>query len=140
MRLAKPPDESRITRSKPKLTRHLMDFQREGETNVNATMLEAYVPEFSGLLSEGWSPLLYGPPQRAAEDYASSQESNLNRSWRVAERLEFGKVGLNTGSVSLEVAPFGGIKQSGIGREGSKFGIEEYLEIKAFHIGGLTGH
>lgn len=64
--------------------------------------------------------------------------SNLNRSWRVAERLEFGMVGLNTGSVSLEVAPFGGVKQSGIGREGSKFGIEEYLEIKAFHIGGLT--
>jgi succinate-semialdehyde dehydrogenase / glutarate-semialdehyde dehydrogenase len=66
--------------------------------------------------------------------------SNLNRSWRVAEKLEFGMVGLNTGSVSLEMAPFGGIKQSGIGREGSKFGIEEYLEIKAFHIGGLTGH
>jgi succinate-semialdehyde dehydrogenase/glutarate-semialdehyde dehydrogenase len=64
--------------------------------------------------------------------------SDLNRSWRVAERLEFGMVGLNTGSVSLEVAPFGGIKQSGIGREGSKFGIDEYLEIKAFHIGGLT--
>jgi succinate-semialdehyde dehydrogenase/glutarate-semialdehyde dehydrogenase len=62
---------------------------------------------------------------------------NLNRAWRVAERLEFGMVGLNTGSVSLEVAPFGGVKQSGIGREGSKFGIEKYLEIKAFHIGGL---
>jgi succinate-semialdehyde dehydrogenase/glutarate-semialdehyde dehydrogenase len=64
--------------------------------------------------------------------------SGVNRSWRVAERLEFGMVGLNTGSVSLEVAPFGGIKQSGIGREGSRFGIDEYLEIKAFHIGGLT--
>jgi succinate-semialdehyde dehydrogenase/glutarate-semialdehyde dehydrogenase len=64
--------------------------------------------------------------------------SDINRSWRVAERLEFGMVGLNTGSVSLEAAPFGGIKQSGIGREGSKFGIDEYLEIKAFHIGGLT--
>lgn len=64
--------------------------------------------------------------------------SDINRSWCVAERLEFGMVGLNTGSVSLEVAPFGGIKQSGIGREGSRFGIDEYLEIKAFHIGGLT--
>jgi succinate-semialdehyde dehydrogenase/glutarate-semialdehyde dehydrogenase len=63
---------------------------------------------------------------------------NLNRAWRVAEKLEFGMVGLNTGSVSLEVAPFGGIKQSGIGREGSKYGIEEYLEIKSFHIGGLA--
>ena len=63
---------------------------------------------------------------------------NLNRAWRVAERLEFGMVGLNTGSVSLEVAPFAGIKQSGIGREGSKYGIEEYLEIKSVHIGGLA--
>jgi len=60
------------------------------------------------------------------------------RAWRVAERLEFGMVGLNIGSVSLEVAPFGGIKQSGIGREGSKYGIDEYLEIKSFHIGGLS--
>jgi hypothetical protein len=50
------------------------------------------------------------------------------------ERLEFGMVGLNTGMISMEVAPFGGVKQSGIGREGSKYGIEEYLEVKAFHI------
>ncbi|WP_430396273.1 NAD-dependent succinate-semialdehyde dehydrogenase [Ferrovibrio sp.] len=62
---------------------------------------------------------------------------DIRRAWRVAERLEFGMVGLNTGSVSLEVAPFGGIKQSGLGREGSKFGIDEYLELKSFHIGGL---
>ncbi|CAN7641026.1 NAD-dependent succinate-semialdehyde dehydrogenase [Bosea sp. LjRoot90] len=63
---------------------------------------------------------------------------NLKRSWRVGERLEFGMVGLNTGSVSMEVAPFGGVKQSGIGREGGATGIEEYLELKSFHIGGLT--
>lgn len=63
--------------------------------------------------------------------------SDLNRAWRVAEKLEFGMVGLNTGSVSIEAAPFGGVKQSGIGREGSKYGIEEYLSIKSFHIGGL---
>lgn len=62
---------------------------------------------------------------------------NLKRSWRVAEALEFGMVGLNTGSVSMEVAPFGGIKQSGIGREGAQIGIEEYLEMKSFHVGGL---
>lgn len=62
----------------------------------------------------------------------------LNRSWRVAEKLDFGMVGLNTGSVSMEVAPFGGVKQSGIGREGSRYGLEEYLEVKAFHIGGLV--
>lgn len=63
--------------------------------------------------------------------------SDLNRAWRVAEKLEFGMVGLNTGSVSIEAAPFGGVKQSGIGREGSKYGIEEYLSMKSFHIGGL---
>lgn len=62
---------------------------------------------------------------------------SLKRSWRVAEALEFGMVGLNTGSVSTEVAPFGGVKQSGLGREGSQSGIEEYLEMKSFHIGGL---
>ena len=53
------------------------------------------------------------------------------------ERLDFGMVGLNTGMTFMEVAPFGGVKQSGICREGSKYGIEEYLEVKAFHIGGL---
>jgi succinate-semialdehyde dehydrogenase/glutarate-semialdehyde dehydrogenase len=52
------------------------------------------------------------------------------RAWRVAEALEYGIVGVNTGSVSSEVAPFGGVKQSGIGREGSKYGIEDYLELK----------
>ena len=63
---------------------------------------------------------------------------SLKRSWRVAEALEFGMVGLNTGSVSTEVAPFGGVKQSGVGREGAQCGIEEYLETKSFHIGGLS--
>ncbi len=62
---------------------------------------------------------------------------NLHRAWRVAERLEFGMVGLNTGSVSMEMAPFGGVKQSGLGREGGQMGIDEYLETKAFHLGGL---
>ncbi|MDK4702108.1 NAD-dependent succinate-semialdehyde dehydrogenase [Rhizobium sp. CNPSo 4062] len=62
---------------------------------------------------------------------------NLKRAWRVGEALEFGMVGLNTGSVSMEVAPFGGVKQSGIGREGAQVGIEEYLEMKSFHMGGL---
>ena len=60
----------------------------------------------------------------------------LHRAWRVAERLEFGMVGLNTGSVSMEMAPFGGVKQSGLGREGGQIGIDD-LETKAFHLGGL---
>jgi succinate-semialdehyde dehydrogenase/glutarate-semialdehyde dehydrogenase len=62
---------------------------------------------------------------------------NLHRAFRVGEQLEAGMVVLNTGSIAMEVAPFGGIKQSGLGREGAHAGIEEYLETKAFHIGGL---
>ena len=55
---------------------------------------------------------------------------DLARVFKVAERLEYGMVGVNTGLISNEVAPFGGVKQSGLGREGSKYGIEDYLEIK----------
>ena len=55
---------------------------------------------------------------------------DLARSWRVAEALEYGIVGLNTGIISTEVAPFGGVKESGIGREGSKYGILDYTELK----------
>lgn len=62
---------------------------------------------------------------------------DIGRIWRVAERLEYGIVGINTGIVSNEVAPFGGVKQSGLGREGSKYGIEEYLEIKYLCLGGM---
>lgn len=62
---------------------------------------------------------------------------NISRAWRVGEALEFGMVGLNTGVVSTTVSPFGGVKQSGLGREGARAGIEEYLEVKAFHMGGL---
>jgi succinate-semialdehyde dehydrogenase/glutarate-semialdehyde dehydrogenase len=59
------------------------------------------------------------------------------RIWRAAERLEYGMVGVNTGIISTEVAPFGGMKESGIGREGSKYGIEEYVEVKYVALGGL---
>ena len=62
---------------------------------------------------------------------------DLSRAFRVAERLEAGMVALNTGLMAMAMAPFGGIKQSGLGREGGYAGIEEYLETKAFHIGGL---
>ncbi|MEZ5486846.1 MAG: NADP-dependent succinate-semialdehyde dehydrogenase [Steroidobacteraceae bacterium] len=63
---------------------------------------------------------------------------DLARSWRVQEALEYGIVGVNTGLISSEVAPFGGWKESGIGREGSKHGIEEYTEIKYVCVGGVT--
>jgi succinate-semialdehyde dehydrogenase/glutarate-semialdehyde dehydrogenase len=62
---------------------------------------------------------------------------DIGRCWRVAEALESGMVGINEGLISTEVAPFGGVKQSGIGREGSRHGIEEYTEIKYLLMGGL---
>ena len=62
---------------------------------------------------------------------------DIGRIWRVAERLEYGMVGVNTGLITTEVAPFGGVKQSGLGREGSKYGIDEYVEIKYVCMGGV---
>jgi succinate-semialdehyde dehydrogenase/glutarate-semialdehyde dehydrogenase len=62
---------------------------------------------------------------------------DIGRIWRVGEGIESGMVGINTGLLSNEVAPFGGVKQSGIGREGSKYGIEEYLEVKYLCMGGV---
>jgi succinate-semialdehyde dehydrogenase/glutarate-semialdehyde dehydrogenase len=63
---------------------------------------------------------------------------DLARAWRVAEGLEYGIVGLNTGLISTEVAPFGGVKESGTGREGSKYGILDYTELKYLCIGGIS--
>jgi succinate-semialdehyde dehydrogenase / glutarate-semialdehyde dehydrogenase len=63
---------------------------------------------------------------------------DIGRIWRVAEQLEYGIVGINTGLISNEVAPFGGVKQSGIGREGSKYGIEDYLSIKYLCMAGVS--
>jgi succinate-semialdehyde dehydrogenase/glutarate-semialdehyde dehydrogenase len=62
---------------------------------------------------------------------------DIGRIWRVSEGLDFGMVGLNTGIISTEVAPFGGVKQSGMGREGSKYGIEDYLEVKYLAMAGI---
>ena len=62
---------------------------------------------------------------------------DIGRVWRVAEALEYGMVGVNTGLITTEVAPFGGVKESGLGREGSKYGIEEYVEVKYICFAGL---
>lgn len=62
---------------------------------------------------------------------------DISKVWRVAEKLEFGMVGVNTGLISDAAAPFGGIKESGFGREGSKYGIEEYSVLKTVTMGGM---
>ena len=62
---------------------------------------------------------------------------DIGRIWRVAEAIESGMVGINTGMVSTEVAPFGGVKQSGLGREASHYGIDEFVEVKYLCFGGI---
>lgn len=62
---------------------------------------------------------------------------DISRVWRVAEKLEFGMVGVNTGVISDAASPFGGIKESGFGREGSKYGVDEYTVLKSMTMGGM---
>ena len=62
---------------------------------------------------------------------------DVGRVWRVAEALETGMVGVNEGAISTDIMPFGGIKESGLGREGGHYGMEEYMEVKYICIGGL---
>jgi len=64
---------------------------------------------------------------------------DIGRVWRVSEALEYGIVGINEGAVSNAMAPFGGVKESGNGREGSKYGLDDYLEIKYLCMGGING-
>ena len=79
------------------------------------------------------------PGQRDVEDAhaAGRLARDLGRVWRVAEALESGMVGVNTGLITTEVAPFGGVKESGLGREGSHHGMEEYVEIKYVMMAGV---
>ena len=74
---------------------------------------------------------------RAFRARAGARARDLGRVWRVAEALETGIVGINTGIISTEVAPFGGVKESGVGREGSKYGMDDFLEIKYLCMGGI---
>lgn len=116
-------------------------FQPTILTNVSADMRVAREETFGPL-----APLFRFEKEEEAVSQANDTEfglaayfytRDLARSWRVSEALEYGMVGVNTGIISNEVAPFGGIKQSGIGREGSELGIEEYLETKYLCIGGI---
>jgi succinate-semialdehyde dehydrogenase/glutarate-semialdehyde dehydrogenase len=109
-------------------------FQPTVMADVTPTMLVAREETFGPV-----APLFRFTTEAEAVAMANDTEFGLaayffsrdvGRSWRVGEALEYGMVGINSGLISTEVAPFGGIKQSGLGREGSKYGIEEYLEIK----------
>jgi succinate-semialdehyde dehydrogenase/glutarate-semialdehyde dehydrogenase len=111
-------------------------------TDVTASMLVAKEETFGPV-----APLFRFTTEDEAIAQANDTEFGLAayfygrdvaRVFRVAEALESGMVGINTGLISTEVAPFGGVKESGLGREGSKYGIEEYLEIKYLCLGGIA--
>lgn len=146
-----------------KVERHLADAKAKGakilcggkryannSTFFEPTVLTEVTPEMLVAKEETFGPI--APLFRFKDDEEAVQMANntefglasyfyskdINRVWQIAESLEYGMVGINTGIISTEVAPFGGIKESGIGREGSKYGLEEYLEIKYLCMGNLS--
>lgn len=120
-----------------------------GGTFFNPTVLSGVTREMQITREETFGPV--APLYRFSDEDDVVEQANdtefglaayfysrdLGRVWRVAERLEYGMVGINTGLISTEVAPFGGVKQSGLGREGSKYGAEEFLEIKYLCMSGV---
>jgi succinate-semialdehyde dehydrogenase / glutarate-semialdehyde dehydrogenase len=120
-----------------------------GQTFFEPTVLADVTPKMKVAKEETFGPL--APLFRFQTDEQAIEMANdtefglasyfysrdIGRIWRAAEGLETGMVGINTGLISNEVAPFGGVKQSGLGREGSHYGIEEFLEIKYLCFGGL---
>jgi succinate-semialdehyde dehydrogenase/glutarate-semialdehyde dehydrogenase len=111
-------------------------------TQVTTTMMVAREETFGPI-----APLFRFTTEQEAIAMANDTEfglasyvytRDLARSWRVSEALEYGIVGMNTGLISTEVAPFGGVKESGFGREGSKYGILDYTELKYVCVGGVT--
>jgi succinate-semialdehyde dehydrogenase/glutarate-semialdehyde dehydrogenase len=121
-----------------------------GQTLFEPTVLAGVTPQMKVAREETFGPL--APLFRFETDEQAIQLANdtefglasyfysrdIGRIWRAAEGLECGMVGINTGLISNEVAPFGGVKQSGLGREGSHYGIEEFVEVKYLCFGGLN--
>jgi len=120
-----------------------------GHSFFEPTVIADCTPDMAVMREETFGPLaplfLFGSDEEALA-LANDTEvglagyfytRDLSRAWRVAEALEVGMVGINTGLISTEVAPFGGIKQSGLGREGSRHGIEDYTEIKYVCFSGI---
>lgn len=120
-----------------------------GGTFFEPTIVADVTPEMLVAREETFGPL--APVFKFDSDAEAVQMANdtefglasyfysrdIGRVWRIAEALEYGMVGINTGLISTEVAPFGGVKESGIGREGSRYGIEDFLEIKYLCLGGI---
>jgi succinate-semialdehyde dehydrogenase/glutarate-semialdehyde dehydrogenase len=125
------------------------DRQLKGGRFFQPTVLTGVTPDMAVAREETFgpvAPLFRFETEADAIDLANRTEFGLaayfygrdiGRVWRVAEALEYGIVGINTGAISTEVAPFGGMKESGIGREGSKYGLEAFLEVKYLCLGGI---
>jgi succinate-semialdehyde dehydrogenase/glutarate-semialdehyde dehydrogenase len=143
--------EDHISDATSKGARILLGGKRHslGQTFFEPTVLADVTAKMKVAREETFGPV--APLFRFYQDEEAVQMSNdtefglasyffgrdVGRIWRVAEALEYGMVGINTGLISNEVAPFGGMKQSGLGREGSHYGIDEFLEIKYLCFGGL---
>ena len=146
-----------------KVESHVRDAQEKGATVVvggrrhalggrfyEPTVLKDVTPQMAVAREETFgpvAPLFRFKTEADAVALANDTEFGLAayfygrdiaRVWRVAEALEYGIVGINTGLISTEVAPFGGVKESGLGREGSKYGIDEFVEIKYLCFGGIA--
>ncbi|AQS83692.1 MAG: NAD-dependent succinate-semialdehyde dehydrogenase [Acetobacter aceti] len=143
-----------------KVREHVEDALSKGASYVSAPLetngnfatpvvLEGVTTEMRVFSEETFGPLM--PIFKFSDEAEAIRKANdtpfglasyffttdMSRAWRVGEALEYGMVGVNTGMVSMECAPFGGVKQSGLGREGGAEGIEEFLEVKALHMAGL---
>ena len=142
------PSGSQITKGAKTITggkRHEMGgtfFEPTVVTGVTKDMLVQHEETFGPI-----APLFEFKTEDEAVALANDTEfglagyfysNDISRVWRVAERLQTGMVGINTGLISTEVAPFGGVKQSGQGREGSKYGADDYLELKYMCFGGIS--
>ena len=143
--------EQHVTDAKRKGAKVLLGGSRPagGGSFFHPTVLTEVQPEMLVMREETFGPV--APLVRFASDADAIRLANateyglaayfysndLKRVWQVAEALESGMVGINEGLISSEAAPFGGVKESGIGREGSKYGLEEYLQIKYLCFGGL---
>jgi succinate-semialdehyde dehydrogenase/glutarate-semialdehyde dehydrogenase len=143
--------EDHISDATSKGARILLGGKRHslGQTFFEPTVLADVTAKMKVAREETFGPV--APLFRFYQDEEAVQMSNdtefglasyffgrdVGRIWRVAEALEYGMVGINTGLISNEVAPFGGMKQSGLGREGSHYGIDEFLEVKYLCFGGL---
>jgi succinate-semialdehyde dehydrogenase / glutarate-semialdehyde dehydrogenase len=143
--------ESHIADATAKGARILLGGKRHalGGRFFEPTILTGVTPAMAIAREETFGPV--APLFRFADEHEAIALANdtefglaayfygrdIGRVWRVAEALEYGIVGINTGIISTEVAPFGGVKESGLGREGSKYGLDEFLEIKYLCLGGV---